>query len=453
MKAPLAKALLFFVALASAGCAADRSAALPSYPSTLLPYNQNAGTRIMGSRQATGKIQHVVIIVQENRSFDNLFQGFPGADTASSGQNSKGQTIKLRPVKLEDQYVIDHSAAAMFAACNGPPSTPGQNCQNNGFDLESAFGGPPDPEYVYVPHDESKPYFDLAKEFVLADRMFQSHLDESFVSHQYIIAGQAHGSVDLPDGIWGCDGGQYDQVQTISATRSYGPSQRACFDYRTLGDELDKHGLSWHFYSSTVNGDGGEWSGYQAIKHIRDGKDWSADVINPQTQFFTDLSNGYLANVTWITPVCVTSDHVNCGGNEGPSWVTSLVNAVGESQFWDTTAVFVMWDDWGGLYDHVPPPYEDYDGLGFRVPLIVISPYAKKGYVSHVQYEHGSILKFAEDQFGLGRLAASDTRANSPEADCFDFNRPPRKYHAVPTLYGQQFFEHLPYDPRPPDDE
>ena len=84
----------------------------------------------------------------------------------------------------------------MFAACNGPPSTPGGTSQNNGFDLESAFGGPPNPEYVYVPHDESKPYFDLAKEFVLADRMFQSHLDESFVSHQYIIAGQAHGSIE-----------------------------------------------------------------------------------------------------------------------------------------------------------------------------------------------------------------------------------------------------------------
>ena len=82
-----------------------------------------------------------------------------------------------------------------------------------------------------------------------------------------------------------------------------------------------------------------------------------------------------------------------------------------------------MWDDWGGLYDHVPPPYEDYDGLGFRVPLIVISPYAKQDYVSHVQYEHGSILRFIEDHYGLGRLAASDTRANDPAVDCFDFTQ------------------------------
>ena len=158
------------------------------------------------------------------------------------------------------------------------------------------------------------------------------------------------------------------------------------------------------------------------MKHIRYGPDWSKDVITPQTQFFNDVAAGNLANVTWITPVCANSDHVSCGGNRDRSGSANLVNAVGESKFWDSTAIFVMWDDWGGLYDHVPPPYEDYDGLGFRVPLLVISPYAKKDYVSHVQYEHGSILRFIEDQYGLGRLAASDTRANSPAEDCFDFN-------------------------------
>lgn len=90
-----------------------------------------------------------------------------------------------------------------------------------------------------------------------------------------------------------------------------------------------------------------------------------------------------------------------------------------------------MWDEWGGWYDHVKPPYLDSDGLGMRVPLLVVSPYAKAGYVSHIQYEHGSLLKFIEDIFGLPRLAASDTRANSPAGDCFDFTQKPRPFKPI----------------------
>jgi phospholipase C len=144
---------------------------------------------------------------------------------------------------------------------------------------------------------------------------------------------------------------------------------------------------------------------------------------------------------------------VNCGGGHGPSWVTSLVDTVGESKFWDTTAIFVFWDDWGGLYDSIPPPMEDYDGLGIRTGLLVISPYAKKNYISKVQYEHGSILKFAEDVFGLGRLAASDTRANSPASDCFDFNQKPRPFVPIKAPQDTKFFLQQVDDGRPPDYE
>jgi len=110
-----------------------------------------------------------------------------------------------------------------------------------------------------------------------------------------------------------------------------------------------------------------------------------------------------------------------------------------------------MWDEWGGWYDHVPPPYVDYDGLGIRVPLLVISPYAKRNYVSHVQYEHGSILRYVEDTFGLPRLAASDRRANSPELDCFVHARPPRPFKPFPTQLQPTDFISAP-DFRPPDE-
>jgi len=393
-----------------------------------------------------GKITHVIYIVQENRSFDNLFQGYPGADTVSKGLNSYGQSITLQPVTLETVYEIDHSAEAMFAACNGTGSLPGTDCRMNGFNNESSFGGPANPQYAYVPQSESKPYFDMAREWVVADRMFQSQLDESFVAHQYVIAAQAQSSVDLPaELIWGCAGGTYDTVSTITQTRNPdGPSQQACFDYTTLGDELDKANLSWRFYAARYGndrgGNGGTWSAYQAIRHIFKGPDWKKDVISPNWRFITDVRAGKLANFTWITPECAESDHLECGGGYGPSWVSALVDTVGASKLWDSTAIFVQWDDWGGWYDHVAPAYKDYDGLGFRVPLLVISPYAKKHYVSHAHYETASVLRFAEDLYGLSQLARADARAKSPAADCFDFTQKPRPFVKIAAPHPGQFF-------------
>jgi phospholipase C len=276
--------------------------------------------------------------------------------------------------------------------------------------------------------------------------MFQSQLDESFVAHQYVIAAQAQSSVDLPYGAWGCEGGSGDLVATITQNRNpNGPAQQACFDYKTLGDELDKANLSWHFYAvrygRATGGNGGTWSAYQAVKHIFYGRDWRK-VISPNWKFITDVHKGYLANFTWITPECAESDHLECGGGFGPSWVSAIVNTVGKSKFWDSTAIFVQWDDWGGLYDHVAPPYQDYDGNGFRVPLLVISPYAKKNYVSHVPYETASVLRFAEDLYGLNQLSAADKRATSPAGDCFDFSQQPRPFVEIKAPYPAKFFIH-----------
>ena len=432
--------LAVVVLIAVAGCTSN--AQVP------LPYMQNGAALRALDKTGAGKIKHVVYIVQENRSFDNLFQGYPGADTVSKGMNSYGQTITVQPSSLKNVYIIDHSAYAMFAACNGTGSLPGTNCRMNGFNNEASYGGPQNPQYVYVPHHESKPYFDMAHEWVVADRMFQSQLDESFVGHQYVIAAQAQSSVDLPVSLlWGCEGGSYDTVATITQSRKpNGPYQRACFDYKTLGDELDDAKLSWRFYAvrygNDAGGNGGTWSAYQAVKHIFYGRDWRKDVVSPNWRFIRDVRAGYLANFTWITPECGDSDHLECGGGYGPSWVAALVNAVGESKFWDSTAVFVQWDDWGGFYDHVPPPYEDYDGVGFRVPLLVISPYAKQNYVSHVQYETASVLRFGEDLYGLHQLAAADKRANSPAADCFDFSQNPRPFVTIRAPYRAKFFMH-----------
>jgi phospholipase C len=406
------------------------------------------------SRTGAGKIEHVVYIVQENRSFNDLFQGYPGAYTVNTGKTSKGRKIALQAVSLSTPYEIDHSADAMFAACNGIGKLPGTDCRMDGFDRETLYGGPRRGQFAYAPHDETKPYFDMAHEFVLADNMFASQLDESFVAHQYIIAAQAHSAVDVPNSYWGCQGPPEDILPVLSHKRTYRGSERPCFDYKTLGDEFDSEGLPWRFYTSNYRKPlGGFWSGYQAVKHIFNGPDWKKDIVVPQRRFLKDVAAGQLASFTWITPMCVNSDHIACGGGLGPSWVTSLVNAVGESQFWDSTVIFVQWDDWGGLYDPVPPPFKDFDSLGFRVPLLVISPYAKKNYVTHVQYETTSVLRFAEDLFGLDQLTGADARATSPAGDALDFSQKPRKFVPIKAPKGRDFFLAQPDDDRMPDEQ
>jgi phospholipase C len=395
------------------------------------PVPQNSQSFVGGIHRhntSSSKIQHVVIIVQENRSFNNLFYGFPRAKTVKFGYNTSGQKITLHPIGLETGWDIEHQLGGFLAACNGTGTYPGTDCQMNGFDNESwGCRSCANAPYSYVPHTETKPYFYMGKHYVLADEMFASNLDaSSFISHQYIIAGQASSAVNYPSSWWGCEGtASGDSISTITQERTYGSTIPMCFNNNTLGAEMDTAGLSWAYYASSVNGDGGIWSAYQNIAPIYKGSDWSKDIISPQTQFFTDVSNGKLRDLTWITPTCANSDHAGCGSNTGPSWVASLVNAIGESQYWDNTAIFIMWDDYGGWFDPVAPQKLDYDGLGMRIPMLIVSAYAKDGKVSHTHYEHGSILKFAEETFGLAPLAASDTRATAPD-DAFDFNAPPR---------------------------
>jgi phospholipase C len=284
--------------------------------------------------------------------------------------------------------------------------------------------------------------------------MFTSMIDaSSFTSHQYIIAGQSNSSVDFPSLLWGCGGGSTDVISTLTHQRTIGQSIPVCFNDQTLGDELDAAHLSWGYYTSGLEASGYMWNAYRAIRHIRYGPDWKDNVIIPQSKFLKIVDAGQLPNVSWVTPTCKNSDHANCDSNHGPAWVTSLVNAVGESKYWKSSAIFIFWDEYGGWYDHAAPKMLDYDGLGLRVPLLIISPYAKKGYVSHVQYEHGSILKFVEDQFGLARLAASDTRATSPQEDAFDFSKPPRAFTPIPSAFDKAYFEKEPLDPRPVDTE
>jgi phospholipase C len=464
------------IAVSAALCACGGNARLTSSPG--LP----------SANASQSKIQHIVIIVQENRSFNNLFYGYPGATTATYGLDSENKKIPLEPISLATKWDMQHNGHGFITSCHGTGKIPGTDCRMNGFDQETCnpVQGPcPKSKYLayaYVPHSETTPYFAMANQYVLADEMYAADFDiSSFESHQYIIAGvNPDSSVDYPQGgaAWGCTGVPGDEIEILRAGRKWGPTatERPCWDPETLGDELDAAKLTWAFYAVPLSagGSGGKacgsgaeddasanrrgiWSAYQAIKHICYGPDWDQDVkpFSPPSQFLTDIGKDELRAVTWITPTCANSDHAGCDSATGPSWVTSLVNAIGESEYWDSTAIFIFWDDSGGWYDPEPPAYvksSDYDGLGYRLPLLIISPYAKKGLVSHTHYDHGSILKFVEETFGLAPLAWSDKLANSTD-DAFDFSQSPRAFVPIKAPYDSGYFTHQPRDTRLPDDD
>jgi phospholipase C len=210
---------------------------------------------------------------------------------------------------------------------------------------------------------------------------------------------------------------------------------------------LDERSVSWRYYEINPL-----FNAVEALKPIwQKSSEYGAKVKTPPSQFLTDVDNGVLASLTIVTPTIKSSDHAGDTDGTGPSWVASVVNAVGESKFWNDTAIFVMWDDWGGWYDHVRPKiYNSYE-LGFRVPLIVISPYAKHRHVSHVHYEFGSVLKFTERTFGLKSLGTTDVRAHDLD-DMFDFSQKPMKFKQIDAPQGEQYFLQQPVDDTPVDD-
>ncbi|HEY2474821.1 MAG TPA: alkaline phosphatase family protein [Candidatus Cybelea sp.] len=417
----------------------------------------NAVTPQLPPGGKTHSIQHVVILMQENRSFNNIFAGFPGAMTAMSGAClpapwCKNGTITLKARSLESTgriggKDIDHSHAGFLTECDA--NSMGV-CRNDGFDkvyLGSSGQGQPAKTYPYsyIPRSESKAYWDFAKRYTLADEMFFTDTASSFIAHQIILSGTVrlndHESLtDQPDGMpWGCDAPQGTTTPILlkdGKENVNGPFP--CFtQYGSIADLLDKAVVSWKYYVYAYgygkghDFSGGVWNGYDAIKKIRYSADWHKNISMPNTNVFADVKSGTLPAVSWVIPTLNDSDHPASGCNHGPRWVTRVVNAIGQSKYWNTTAIILLWDDWGGWYDPVPPPQINYTSLGFRVPMVVISPYARASTVAHTQYQFGSILKFIEDNFGLGSLHTTDATSTSI-ANIFDFNQNPIAFKRQP---------------------
>ena len=438
--------------LTSAGCSAGGSGGAPpsggAPGSVVQPLGSGKSQETIGVYPGT-KIRHVIVMIQENHSFDNLFQGYPGANTQSYGYDSNGDMVPLQQVELGSGVDLGHLYQDFVWNYD--------NGKMDGFDKNTRKGGAKKYAYTYIDPTNIGPYLQMAGQYVLADNYFTSHLDASFTGHQMLIAAEADHAVDLPSSGWGCSGGPSDSVNTISGTaqnRILGPPESPCFgnpsdpmSYQTLGDLVDANHLTWRWYAPKKGDTGYYWMAYQAVSHVYNGPDW-ANYHSPETQIITDIANGQLASVTWVTPTFANSDHGGSNSKTGPSWIASVVNAVGESQFWDSTAIFITWDEWGGLYDHVPPPQLYYDGLGMRVPLLCISPYAMQGVVNHTQLEAASVVRFIEDNFSLGRLTAPDgssvrdAAATSAATGCLNLSQQPRAFVPITSSYSKSYFLH-----------
>jgi phospholipase C len=343
--------------------------------------------------------QHVIVMIQENRTPDNLFCSchIPGADTKCS---AKGAPISL----------------------TGYPD-PGHGHWNF---LREAAGNYQAGEYDYVRDSVLAPYCELGRTYGFANRMFQTNQGPSGPAHDFILAASSQPSPgsDLflsenTDALGGCPLSTFGIFINPEGQESRGGP--ACLTIDSLPTLLSAAGLSWRYYTPSQRT---YWNAPQAMARLCraahgecGAPDWAKnDPTNP-AQVLSDIANGKLATVSWVVPGKGNSDHPGSLYAGGPAWISSVVNAVGNSPYWENTAIFVTWDDWGGWYDHVPPlpnnsGFCEQYCYGFRVPLLVISAYTP-AMIDDDPHNFGSIANFIEENFKLGSLGAADAYSDN----------------------------------------
>ena len=408
-------------------------------------------SRLLSERsgRAATMPKNVIVIVQENRTVDNLFQFFPGANTVNKGPTHNGGTQMLQPISMDTAMDCGHFHGNFVTELNGGAQ--------NGFDLESCSGSaPPLAAYSYVPQKEVQPYYDLAAQYTFANNVMQPNEGPSFPGHIYLIAGQTGDgfSTGVPGDWYVADNGPFSQsgcnfttkdVPQINMALPYpglpeGNKIAPCIDPPTVLSELDKAGVSWKWYTPSTSI---IWTSPYAIKTLYNND--KAKVIVPETTILTDIMGGVkgnkLAQLSFVVPTGHNSDHPGKGNDGGPGWVCSIVNTLGASTYWNQSAVIVVWDDWGGFYDHVPArhpatnpgdpmnssdPYE----YGFRVPLLAIGPTAKLAYIGPHARDSTAITHFIEDIFGVGSLNKLDAQTDDL-FNLFNFGGPLHQHKPV----------------------
>jgi phospholipase C len=421
------------------------------------------------------KIHHIIVIMQENRSFDSYFGTFPGADGIPM-QNGRPLPCLDNPKTgsctraYHDPSLVNaggpHALAAAKSDIDGgrmdwfvaravtvshigcPPLAP--NCSVN----------PQHPDVMgYHDQREIPNYWAYAHAFVLQDHMFASNLGWSLPTHLAMVSGWSANCTDDHDPM------SCHSNATLTAT-SKGLHKKRVFPWTDLTYLMAKHHVSWRYYiaaGTQPDCDGDTFTCSPKVQNASTPSIWNplpqfldvqqtgqlGDIVGSDA-FFRDARAGQLPDVSWVVPSNQNSEHPPQSIGPGQAWVTRLIDAVMRSPDWKSTAILLAWDDWGGFYDHVAPPKLDSIGYGIRVPALVISPYARHGYIDHQTLSFDAYLKFIEDVFmGGARIdprtdgrpdSRPDIRENAPIlgdlARDFDFSQKPRAPLIMPLHPG-----------------
>ncbi|MGH2449283.1 MAG: phospholipase C [Chloroflexota bacterium] len=369
------------------------------------------------------KITHIVIMVKENRTFDTMFGRFPGADGATTYHDLKGRSHPLGHEPISLLYDVAHTIGDAKLAYDGGKLDRFQQ-------IGGAVQAGQNVSYSQFHESDIPNYWSYAKHFTLADHFFSTIMGNSFANHLFTIAAQDENADGSPSGVlkrWGCDSRKDSFVEQIhpDGQKTY---RYPCFNFKTVTDLLDQRHLSWRYYAPQIDQPGYFWNALDAIKHIRDSGLWQSNVRDYK-KFARDAAAGKLPAVSWLVQPFQVSDHPPFSVCDGENWTVSQINAIMSNRHeWDHTAIILTWDDWGGFYDHVKPPKGPNPLIeyGFRVPAIVISPYAKRGYVDHTMYSFVSIVRFVEKVYHLPALAKFDRESNGL-LNAFNFRQKPAK--------------------------
>ena len=334
---------------------------------------------------AAGSISNIIVVIMQNRSFDNLFGTFPGAEGIRPGVpgftqvDAKGVTVT--PTLLTDLAIPDlpHTRTKLQAVWN-----------NGAMDKYAFFNG----DVSMGHYDNTTPGVDslwsLAQQFALADHFFPSVMGDAPTNQLYLIAAQDNNNPTTINPFFGpC-------TSPVTATSGY--------TFQHVGNQLSAKGLGWSWYQEDLGVCGNYIPQENPFQFFIQGT--ASPTMRDLRSFSTDLTSGQFPAVTFVQPSPTHSMHPNTGVplTDGTTWLMSFIQEIQGSPVYQKAAIIVIWDASGGWYDHVPPPAVDSQGLGQRVPMLVISPFAKKNYISHVQMDDVSILKFIQNTFGLPSL-------------------------------------------------
>ena len=448
---------------------------------------------------------HIIVVFQENRTPDNLFQGLCAPPYGTSGScstrptgaqyniqtdnwlDNTSSTGKTTPstVALANAYDLYHIHSAFTAQCDLNTTT--GKCRMDGAAGVKCTGTcPSKPQFKYVSNTDGSlnPYLSIATQYGWANYMFQTNQGPSYPAHQYIFGGTAAPSAeDDANGIFAMDNvhqsepgnavtgctAYADGYVTLITPTSQNQNIYPCFEHQTLSDLLDSAGVSWKYYTPSATS---LWTAPNSIQHICmpsaptagtcTGDEWVNNVHIGPGRVLTDIANCSLTGVSWVIPDGKDSDHAQSNQGEGPSWVASIVNAVGNNPqcksgelYWNNTAIVITWDDWGGWYDHEAPKIlagvqGDYQ-YGFRVPLIIVSAYTTPAYVNNNRLDFGSILRFIEHNFSIteGALNFADARIQTDLRLFFNLKQAPRPFQTIAAPLDANYFIN---DKRPPTD-